>query len=143
MNRKRTIIIILLLLLLGTAGYFLLCKKEKPVILPAASLQGSTAIDYGEISMNIWDNEAEDGDTVKVFLDGKLMKDSVELFNNPIALNFGKLKKGTHQLIVAAISEGINSPATATIGLSNGTEPKEFVMNATKDSAAAWTIIIK
>ncbi|MGF2411758.1 MAG: hypothetical protein ACQUYJ_05485, partial [Ferruginibacter sp.] len=68
---------------------------------------------------------------------------TIGLLYEPLTLNFGKLSKGEHLLGVVAINEGTTSPASATIGLSNETEKNEFEMNATKDSAASWKIIIK
>ncbi|MFC4262666.1 hypothetical protein ACFOWM_07250 [Ferruginibacter yonginensis] len=145
MNNKKIIPILFILLIITVIIYLLTCNKKNSTTasLPTFNLQGTTEITYGDIGCKLWDNEAEDGDTVKVYVDGNLIKDSIELRNEPITLNLGTLKKGTHILGVVAISEGYNSPATASIGLFNKTEIKEFIMNATKDSAASWNIIIK
>ncbi len=141
---KRIVLLIILVLIVIAAVYLLKCNtKDKPVQLPAFSLQGSSEINYGEIGFKIWDNEAEDGDTVRVYLDGKLVRDTLGLLNQPLELNFGKLSKGTHQLGVEAINEGSSAPATASIGLTSGEQTTEFIMNATLDRAASWTIIIK
>ena len=93
--------------------------------------------------MKIWDNNTEDGDTVKVYLDKKLIKDSVALLYEPSELNLGKLSTGEHLLEVAAINEGSNSPASATISFGNDVDKKNYEMNATIDSAAAWKLIVK
>jgi hypothetical protein len=141
MKNKRTLLVLLLLLiaaLLACAWWF--TKKEKKLNY---SLQGTTTINFGEIKLKIWDNNTEDGDSVKVYLDNKLIRDSIALLYEPLQLNFGKLSKGAHLLGVEAINEGSSSPASATIGLTNGTEKIEFEMNATKDSAASWKIFIK
>lgn len=146
MTRKQTILLMVFLLLAVAALYFFMCNKKKETttaVLPPLHLQGSTEMGFGEISCKIWDNEAEDGDTVRVFLDGALVKDTFELLNRPLELGLGRLSKGKHLFVVAAISEGMNAPATASIGLSNGKESGEFIMDATKDTAASWTIIIK
>ncbi|GAB2831503.1 hypothetical protein [Ferruginibacter profundus] len=139
--KKRIGIIILLLLLIAAVMYFLCCRKKEPVI--AYNLQGTTTLSYGDIKLSIWDNNTEDGDSVKVYLDDRLIRDTLGLLYEPVTLNFGKLTKGQHLLGVVAINEGSTSPASATIGLSNETEKQEFEMNATKDSAASWKIIIK
>lgn len=140
-EKKRIGIIILLLLLIAAVIYFLCCRKKEPVI--AYNLQGTTTLNYGDIKLSIWDNNTEDGDSVKVYLDDRLIRDTLGLLYEPVTLNFGKLTKGQHLLGVVAINEGSTSPASATIGLSNETEKQEFEMNATKDSAASWKIIIK
>lgn len=146
MNRRQTIWIIGCLLLAVGALYFFICNKKKEVFattLPPLHLQGSTEMSYGAIICKIWDNETEDGDTVTVWLDGALIKDTFELLNRPLELPLGKISKGKHLFVVTAVSEGMNAPATASIGLSNGNDSSAFIMNATKDTAASWTIVIK
>jgi hypothetical protein len=140
-TKKRIGIIIVLLLLIAAVIYFLYSRKNEPLI--AYNLQGTTTLNYGDIKLSIWDNNTEDGDSVKVYLDNKLMRDTIGLLYEPLILKFGKLSKGEHLLGVVAINEGSSSPASATIGLSNETEKNEFEMNATIDSAASWKIIIK
>ena len=141
MNKKKRIIIVVLLLIAALVIYFLCCRKKTSGI--KYNLQGTTTLNYGDIKLAIWDNNTEDGDSVKVYLDDKIIRDTIGLLYEPLTLNFGKLSKGEHWLGVVAINEGTTSPASATIGLSNETEKNEFEMNATKDSAASWKIIIK
>jgi hypothetical protein len=141
MKNKRVLWVLFFLLIAAALAYvWWVTKKEKKLNY---SLQGITTVNYGEIKLNIWDNNTEDGDSVKVYLDNKLIRDTIALLYQPLQLNIGKLSRGEHLLGVAAINEGSTSPASATIGLSNGTEKIEFEMNATKDSAASWKIFIK
>ena len=140
-TRKRTVIVVVLLLIATLVIYFLYCTKNAVVI--KYNLQGTTTLNYGNIKCSIWDNNTEDGDSVKVYLDNKLIRDTIGLLYEPLTLNFGKLTKGEHLLGVVAINEGTSSPASATISLSNQTELNEFEMNATKDSPASWKIVIK
>ncbi|MGJ7031752.1 hypothetical protein [Niabella hirudinis] len=146
MNRKRTIWLVACLILTVAVLYFSMCNRKKEVItavLPPLHLQGGSVMSFGEMTCKIWDNDTEDGDTVKVFLDGALIKDTIELLSQPLELHLGKLSKGKHLFVVAAISEGMSAPATASIGLNNGKDVREFIMNATRDTAASWTIIIQ
>ncbi|NOT91870.1 hypothetical protein [Ferruginibacter sp.] len=140
-KKKRIIIVVVLMLIAALLIYFLCCRKKTANI--KYNLQGATTLNYGDIKLTIWDNNTEDGDSVKVYLDDKIIRDTIGLLYEPLTLNFGKLSKGEHLLGVVAINEGTTSPASATIGLSNETEKNEFEMNATKDSAASWKIIIK
>lgn len=144
MHPKNKILIaaIALLLILVLLFFLKFCNKKTTLQINYV-LQGSTTLDYGNIKMKIWDNNTEDGDSVKVYIDNELVRDSIALAYQPLELNFGKLSKGEHQLGVVAINEGTTSPASATIGLSNESANNEFEMNATKDSAASWKIIIK
>lgn len=142
MKNKKTIIVIIILLLLAALAFFL-CKKEKQQPLPTFTLQGSTNIGAGNIEMKIWDSEAEDGDTVSVYFKGEQMVDSLPLMHEPKVVQLGKLKSGTYQLGVSAISEGNVSPASCTVTLSNGTKEVDFIMDAFVDSAASWNIIVQ
>ena len=141
-NRKKKGIVILILLLVAAAVFYFFYSKKQGIYLPS-SIQGSSTISEGEIKLKIWDNNTEDGDSVKVYVDDELIRDTLPLLYEPLQLNFGRLSKGEHLLTVAAINEGMTAPASATMGISNGTEIIEFEMNATMDSVAAWKIFIK
>lgn len=93
--------------------------------------------------MRVWDNEAEDGDTIVLYFNNKLVADSVAILNSPDTFRVGAVQRGEYLLVVKAISEGMNAPASATVSLSDGKEEKEFVMDAYIDSAAAWKVIVR
>jgi hypothetical protein len=143
LKNKRGLIILILLLLLALLVYFFHSKKNRQEKQIDFTLQGTTTINEGEIKLTIWDNNTEDGDSVKVYLDNKLIRDTLALLYQPLELNFGKLSKGEHTLGVVAINEGATAPASAAMSLSNGAGKNEFDMYATKDSAASWKIIIQ
>ena len=143
MNRNKILLLTILLLIIAAIIYFFGCNKKNVQTKISYTLQGTTTIKQGDIKLKIWDNNTEDGDSVKVYLDDKLIKDTLAILYEPLQLNFGKLSKGEHLLCVVAINEGIMSPASASMSISNNTENKEFEMNATKDSAASWKIIIE
>ena len=131
---------VLLLLVLGLV-YFL-CNRRTRVALNA-TIQGETTLPAGDIIMKVWDNEAEDGDTVTVYFDGKLIKENLAILNTPDTFAIGHLKKGVYLLEVKAISEGSSAPATTTVSLTDGSTEREFAMEAYKDSAAAWKVIVE
>jgi hypothetical protein len=142
MQRKRNIGWLLLLLLLVTLLIFYVLQKpkEKKIVF---AIQGQTILQAGSIDMKIWDNNTEDGDSVAVYIDGRLIADSIPILYEPLLLSLGKLKTGEHLLGVKAISVGMNAPATATISLNDGKGPQEFIMDAWIDSAAGWKIIVR
>lgn len=142
-QRRRNILLVLLLIIIAIICFFLLRKKEQKILLPAFTLQGETRIGTGDLQLKVWDNNAEDGDTVSIYLDGKLIKDSLGILNEPVVLKVGNLPKGDHLLGIKAINEGSVSPASASMGISNGKEETQFEMNAWVDSAASWKIIIQ
>ena len=141
-NRKKYLLIILLLILLSTTGFYFF-TKNKIVNGLNFTQQGQTELSAGNIVMKVWDHDAEDGDSVQVFFEGKMIADSLGILNDPIAYKLGNLSAGEYWLGVKAINEGMFSPASAHISLTDGKTEKEFSMDAWKDSAASWKIIVK
>ncbi len=141
MQRKRNILLLLLLLVMVIILllYFFKSPKTKPTVF---ILQGQTILQAGEVGMKIWDNNTEDGDTVAVYLNGKLIADSVAILYQPRILPLGKLTTGEHILGVKAINMGMVAPASASISLTDEKGTHEFVMDAWIDSAASWKIIV-
>ncbi len=138
---KKRITILILLLLIAAAGFWLLKKPKTTTI--KFTLQGQTEINPGPVIMKVWDHDAEDGDTIRVFFDGKLIADTLAILNTPIEYKLGKLSAGEHLIGVVAINEGISAPASAYISLNDGSGEKEFSMDAFLDSAASWKLIVK
>jgi hypothetical protein len=141
-NRNKYLLIILLVILLSAVGYYLFPKNKKMNPLDF-TLQGQTELNAGTIVMKVWDHEAEDGDSIQVYFEGKLIEDSLAILNNPVEYKLGKLSAGEYWLGVKAINEGMVSPASAHISLNDGKTEKEFNMDAWIDSAASWKVILK
>lgn len=142
MNNKKRILLLLLLLLIA-AGVWYFYPQKKTVNQEDFTEQGQTEISAGNITMKVWDNEAEDGDTIQVFFKGKMMADTLAILNNPVEYKLGTLSAGEYWIGVKAINEGTNSPASASVSLSDGKIEKEFIMDAWIDSAASWKVIVK
>ena len=141
-NRNKYLLIILLFILLSAVGYYLFPKNKKTDSLDF-TLQGQTELNAGTIVMKVWDSNAEDGDSIQVFFEGKMIADTLAILNNYVEYKLGKLSAGEYLLGVKAINEGMVSPASATISLNDGKTEKEFSMDAWIDSAASWKVILK
>lgn len=142
MNNKKRILLLLLLLLIA-AGVWYFYPQKKIVKQEDFTEQGQTEISAGNITMKVWDNEAEDGDTIQVFFKEKMIADTLAILNNPVEYKLGTLSAGEYWIGVKAINEGANSPASASVSLSDGKIEKEFIMDAWIDSAASWKVIVK
>lgn len=141
MNKKRNILLILLLLIIIIVVIFLFLKKKKTT--EHFTLQGQTEIGAGKLSLKIWDDNTEDGDSVMVFFNGKIVKDTLALMYEPAIIELGDMKPGKYEVGIKAINEGMSPPATAAMSIKNETAEEKFSMYATMDSAAAWTLIVK
>ena len=142
MNNKKKILLLLLLLLIAI-GVWYFYPQKKTVKQEDFTEQGQTEISAGNIVMKVWDNEAEDGDTIQVFFKGKMIADTLSILNNPVEYKLGTLSAGEYWIGVKAINEGMSAPASASVSLSDGKVEKEFVMDAWIDSAASWKVIVK
>lgn len=141
-QRNKKLIILLLLLLIGATAIFFYFRKEKtaPIVF---SPQGKTEIPAGNISLEIWDSSAEDGDTVQLYFKEKLIADTLAILNEPVIYKLGNLAPGSYWIGVRALSEGSSSPASAAMKVMNGKDDKYLVMDAWIDSAASWELIVK
>ncbi len=142
MKRRNVILLLLLLLLTAVVIWYFYFRTNK-VDLKNFTQQGQTELSAGTILMKVWDHEAEDGDSIQVFFEGKMIADSLAILNNPVEYKLGKLPAGEYWLGVKAINEGMVSPASPTISLNDGKTEKEFSMQVWLDSAASWKVILK
>lgn len=141
-NNKRKILLLLLLLLIS-AGVWYFYFQNKKVKMEEFTQQGETEISAGNIVMKVWDSEAEDGDTIQVYFNGKMIADTLGILNTANEYKLGHLSAGEYWIGVKAINEGFNSPASASVSLNDGTTEKDFIMAAWIDSAASWKVIVK
>lgn len=142
-KRNKYLLIILLLILFAAVGYYFF-TKDKKADLKNFKLQGQTEINAGTIVMKVWDYSAEDGDTIRVFFDGKLIADSLPLLYEPVKYKLGKLSGGEHWIGISSINDGMMGAASPHINLSNGRDSFELDIEAWKDSTAgSWKVIVK
>lgn len=141
-NRKKYLLIFLLFIILAAVGNYFF-QKNKKVDYKNFTQQGQTELSAGTIVMKVWDHDAEDGDIIQVFFEGKMIADSLAILNDPVEYKLGTLSAGEYWIGVKAINEGVASPASAHISLNDGKIEKEFSMDAWIDSAASWKVIVK
>lgn len=78
-------------------------------------------------SIRLWDNAAEDGDIVSVYLNGEWIIENHSLLKAGTDFNFSTslLHNGPNDLVVFALNEGSSGPNTASIAI-NGEEIENF-----------------
>lgn len=143
MNNKKKRVLLLLLLLFIAAGVWYFYSQKGAVNQEDFTQQGETEISAGNIVMKVWDNEAEDGDTIQVYFKRKMLADTLAILNTPNEYKLGHLSAGEYWIGVKALAEGLNSPASVSVSLSDGKQEKEFIMDAWIDSSASWKVIVK
>ncbi len=78
-------------------------------------------------TIRLWDNAAEDGDIVSVYLNGNWIIENHSLLKAGTDFNFSTslLNQGANDLVVFALNEGTSGPNTVSIAV-NGTEIQNF-----------------
>ena len=78
-------------------------------------------------TIQLWDNAAEDGDIVSVYLNGTWIIENFILLNNTTNFTFSTsiLNPGINDLVVFALNEGSSGPNTVSIAI-NGDEIENF-----------------
>ena len=143
-QKRNKYLLLILLLLLGIAAAFFYFKKDKKADLKSFKTQGQTVITRGNINMKVWDYSAEDGDSVQVYFDGKLIADSLAILYDPVEYKLGKLSAGEHWIGVKAINEGFMGAASPHVRISNGNDSADIDIDAWVDSVpSSWKVIIK
>ena len=119
-------------------------KKPDPVVLhpvkpvePIMQLEGrDVKIDDNikamgaEITISVWDSQAEDGDTVSVYLNGQLLKGNIPLKNAKYEFK-AKLDPGKNYLVLYAHNLGKYPPNTAAIIVDDGVKKHQVVVEST------------
>ena len=92
-------------------------NKERVTIPPSQSL----------FTLRLWDNAAEDGDIVSVYLNEKWIIENHSLLNAGTDFTFSTslLNPGSNDLVVFALNEGSSGPNTVSIAV-NGKEIPNF-----------------
>lgn len=71
---------------------------------------------HSRIKLMVWDNAAEDGDVVSVFLNGTPVVQSLEIFHRPQIFSL-TLQPGHNRLEIEANNEGLVPPNTASVAI--------------------------
>jgi len=143
-NSNKYLLIILLIIILSAVGYYFFTKNKK-ADFKNFTLQGQTELNAGKIGMKVWDYSAEDGDSIQVYFDGKLIADSLAIFNDPPSeYKLGRLSAGEHWIGVKAINEGTMGAASPHVRISNGRDSFDIDIEAWIDSIpSSWKVILK
>jgi hypothetical protein len=143
--KRRNVLLLLLLLLLTAIAIWYFYFRTSNVDLKNFTLQGQTELNAGKIVMKVWDYSAEDGDSIQVYFDGKLIADSLAIFNDPPSeYKLGRLYAGEHWIGIKAINEGTMGFASPHVRISNGRDSVDIDIEAWIDSIpSSWKVILK
>ncbi len=114
-------------------------KKEKPkVVVQEEKLMVKTR----EITVEIWDNDKEDGDIITLKLNGKVILENKEVKKAAYKTTI-TLTSGENTLVMQAESLGTKGNNTAAFRINDGTTTQERVLNSDMGTSAAIKIIVE
>ena len=87
---------------------------------PEGDGAGNVIVNSQQVTIRVWDNAAEDGDRIDLFLNGAKLLDNHTLTNAGRSLNVW-LPRGHNTLKVLALNTGSSGPNTASVSISNVT----------------------
>lgn len=73
------------------------------------------------VAIKFWDNAAEDGDIISVYLNGVWVLENYMITNAGQTFNF-TINSGSNNLVVYAVNQGKSGPNTLSISVNSGTE---------------------
>lgn len=103
------------------------CSFVDPSAYDVNSKEVDLARDQSVFTIRLWDNAAEDGDIVSVYLNGIWLIENHSLIKAGTDFNFSTslLNPGKNDLVVFALNEGSSGPNTVSIAV-NGEEIQNF-----------------
>jgi hypothetical protein len=94
-----------------------------------------------EITVNVWDSQAQDGDTVSVYLNGEVLLSNVALKNEKLQFK-AQLQPGKNYLVLYAHNLGKYPPNTAAITVDDGVKQHQIVMESTLKTSGSVEITL-
>ena len=94
-----------------------------------------------DISIEVWDNNQEDGDIISLSLNGEYLCKNLEVKKEKVQFKIPNLQ-GKNLLILHAENLGSIPPNTAALRIVSGNETKEVVLNSDQGKSEAIQILI-
>jgi hypothetical protein len=118
--------------------------NPKPEPKQPTELDKQVTIQTKKVTIDVWDNDVEDGDIISLSLNGKviLAKQTVKKEKLNLALD---LKKGENKFEMTAIDAGQRGPyCTAKFSINDGSEtPQSVILQAEAGKSQSLTIIVE
>lgn len=126
-NKMKFLLPLLILVISISIG----CKKEKSVQTELPSNytnEGTITVKSKNISICIYDNDAEDGDIVDLIFNGSTLARDYTLLNAEKCFDV-TLESGNNWIGVNILDEGTNPPASVTVKIDDGVSIQEFAID--------------
>jgi hypothetical protein len=88
-------------------------REELERLKKEAKSLGAVNVSSEVVILKAWDHSSEDGDRVRIELNGAVVRGDLTLYNAPEEIELS-LKKGINMVVITALNEGTNPPNTAS-----------------------------
>ncbi len=95
------------------------------------------------LAFSVYDWYVEDHDTINLFLNGRLIKENLELNKRVISWSMDKLPAGDNLLKIESVNNGTVGPASPTIEINDGVKTLWFKTSVYKGSPKTFHLILK
>lgn len=107
-----------------------------------SAISNKVTVNSQLVDVILWDHQQEDGDTVSVYLNSKLIKERVEVKKKELSFQI-ELRKGLNTFEVFAHNEGRRPPNTAAILVKDGKSIHRVVLSSKKNEMSVLQIHVK
>lgn len=100
-------------------------------------------VDQDVVSINVWDEEYDDGDTISLFFNGKWILRDYRLQKAVLSLRVALDPASDNYLVMYAHNEGIRPPNTAAVVVYDGTTPRRAILTSDMKNCEAVKIKVR
>jgi|GEM_PF-1350459 hypothetical protein len=95
-----------------------------------------------QLTIEVWDNNVEDGDSVRILINGNVLTEGIGIKKTVQTLNFG-LSGNDNLLVVHALNIGSRPPNTLALKITDGKSSKRIIFTTDLKNAQAIKVILK
>lgn len=147
--KTKLIVLCITLLALGCSKDDGPSRNETSIIPPSFQDRdnenlGTITLESREITISIWDHGRIDGDIVSIFVNGKevITERTLEGPANTFSINTTLEYDGYNYVLLYAHNEGSISPNTVSMSIDDGSNIKEFVLEANLLTNGAVDLVV-
>lgn len=87
-------------------------------------------LDHRNVTINVWDEEYDDGDTISIFFNGKWILSNYRLQKNPLSFKLYIDPEADNYFLMYAHNEGQRPPNTAAVIINDGTVARRIILTS-------------
>jgi len=119
---------------------------DTSIVVPVISINTKIRDVYyaksNQLSIEVWDNNVEDGDSVRILLNEKALSEGLGIKKRTQTLKF-ELSQNDNLLVIQALNLGSRPPNTLALKITDGKSSKKIMFTTDLKNAQAIKVILK